>query len=268
MNPPKYINWIAEEKGVVLEDNTILTCYSLDYDIDDTVFDDWALHVRKHYIPDDELDKSLGVTGLSAEQYLRQYVIPQKTDNFGPTSRSNDITEILISDLLEFIYGYKVPRCKQRNRSGKTQSEHGSDVIAYKFQTNVNAPSKNDELIAAEVKAQLTSNDANAIIDAVSDSKKDEHRFAHTLDYFRKKLKYIGYDFESNEVARFQQKTENDYKITLIGAAVSSQMDIPDKIIMGITGEQLSLKSNQKIFYIHGKELMDLTHDIYERCIK
>lgn len=268
MNPPRYITWIAEEKGVVLEDNAPLTCYTLDYALDDAVFDDWALHLRKHYIPDDELAESLAVNNLSAEQYLRQYVIPQKADDFGPASRSNDMTEILISDLLEFVYGYKVPRCKQQNRSGKTQSEHGTDVIAYRFHKGVKTPSKNDELIAAEVKAQLTSNDANSIIDAVTDSKKDEHRFAHTLDYYRKKLKYIGKDSESIEVARFQQKTENDYKMTFIGAAVSSQTEIPDKIIMGITGEQLCLMSNQKIFYIHGKKLMDLTHDIYERCVK
>ena len=268
MNPPKYINWIAAEDGVVLEDNTPLSCYALNYTLDDAVFDDWALHLRKHYISDGELDESATVNGLSVEQYLREYVIPQKSDKFGPASRSNDITEILVSDLLEFAFGYKVPRCKQQNRSGKTQSEHGTDIIAYKFHKSDKTPSKNDELIAAEVKAQLTSNDANAIIDAASDSKKDEHRFAHTLDYYRKKLKSLGNDSESKEVARFQQKTENDYKITLVGAAVSSQTDIPDNIIMGITGEQLSLKSNQKIFYIHGKKLMDLAHDIYERCIK
>jgi len=268
MNPPRYITWIAEEEGVVLEDNTPLKCYTLDYVLDDAVFDEWALHLRKHYIPDDELAASLTIHGLSAEQYLREFVIPQKTDDFGPASRSNDMTEILISDLLEFIYGYKVPRCKQQNRSGKTQSEHGTDIIAYRFHKGVHTPSKNDELIATEVKAQLTSNDANSIIDAATDSKKDEHRFAHTLDYYRKKLKHIGNVSESNEVARFQQKTENDYKVTFIGAAISSQQDITGKIIMGITGEQLCLKSNQKIFYVHGKKLMDLTHEIYERCIK
>lgn len=268
MNPPKYINWIAEEDGVVLQDKTPLTCYALNYTLDDAVFDDWALHLRKHYISDRELAESAAVNNLLVEQYLREYIIPQKSDDFGPASRSNDITEILISDLLEFTFGYKVPRCKQQNRSGKTQSEHGTDVIAYKFYKGILTPNKNDELVAAEVKAQLTSNDANAIIDAAVDSKKDEHRFAHTLDYYRKKLKYIGNDSESKEVARFQQKTENNYKVTLIGAAVSSQENIPDNIIMGITGEQLSLISNQKIFYIHGKKLMDLTHNIYERCIK
>jgi hypothetical protein len=268
MNSPKYLNWIAEESGTTFEDNILLTSYKLDYCLDEDVFYDWALHIRKHYISDDELIESLRVTGLSAEDYLRQYIVPQKKDVLGPTSRSNDITEILISDLLEFVYGYKVPRCKQRNRSGKTQSEHGTDVIAYKFHKNINEPNKDDELVAAEVKAKLTASDASPIIDAATDSKKDDHRFAHTLDYYRKKLKYIGKNSESAEVARFLQKAENNYKTTFIGAAISSQETVPGNVIIGIKGEQLCLRSDQKIFYIHGKTLMKLTHDIYERCIK
>lgn len=268
MNRPKYIKWIAEERGVVFEDNKPLDCYALNYTTDEEIFDDWALHIRKHYISDDALSESLSITGLSIEQYLREYVIPQKDDVYGPVSRSNDITEILISDLLEFVFNYTVPRCKQQNRSGKTLSEHGTDIIAFKFYRKDKAPSTNDELIAAEVKAQLTSTNADIIIKAAEDSKKDEQRFSHTLDYYRKKLKSIGQIELASEVARFQQKTENNYKITLVGAAVSSQTSIENNIIMGITGEQLSLKNGQKIFYIHGKDLMNLAHQIYERCVK
>ena len=39
----------------------------------------------------------------------------------------------MVSDLLEFIMGYTVPRYKQMNRSGKNNSEHGTDIIGYKF---------------------------------------------------------------------------------------------------------------------------------------
>ena len=54
----------------------------------------------------------------------------------------------------------------------------------------------------------------------------------------------------------------------LIGAAISSQATIDKKMIVGITGANLSLQSNQEIFYIHGSKLMELTHAVYERCIK
>lgn len=187
MDRPQYINWIVKEDGVVFEDQQPLNCYRLSYVIDDAILDDWALHVRRHYIPDDELEEDAALNKLAIEEYLLQYIIPQKGEPFGPTARSNDISEILFADLFEFILDYEVPRCKQYNRSGKNESEHGTDIIAYKFFTEGKKPHKNDELVAIEVKALLSSKEASKVIkDAVGDSKKDEHRFSHTLNYYRK----------------------------------------------------------------------------------
>ena len=67
---------------------------------------------------------------MTVEQYLHDYVIPQKGEELGATVRSADITEILISDLLEFVHQYSVPRYKLKNRSGKNNSQQGTDVIA------------------------------------------------------------------------------------------------------------------------------------------
>lgn len=55
MYRPQYINWIVREDGVVFEDQQSLNCYMLSYVIDNAVIDDWALHIRRHYIPDSEL---------------------------------------------------------------------------------------------------------------------------------------------------------------------------------------------------------------------
>lgn len=268
MEKPKYINWIVKESGIVFEDNAPLNCYTLDYTLDFDILDEWALHLRKHYISDDTLAEALLIHKLTPEQYLREFVVPQKTDVYGPVSRSNDITEILVSDMLEFVFNYTVPRCKQEGRSGKALSEHGTDVIAYKFYKDDKTPNKGDVLVAAEVKAKLTADTADAIISAANDSKKDEHRYAHTLDYYRKKLNSLGNRTQAAEIARFQRKSDYNYKMKLIGAAISSQVTIDKKILMGITGAQLSLQSNQEIFYIHGSKLMELTHDVYERCIR
>lgn len=57
MDRPQYINWIAKENGVVFEDQQSLSCYRLSYIKDNAVLDDWALHIRRHYVPDDELKK-------------------------------------------------------------------------------------------------------------------------------------------------------------------------------------------------------------------
>lgn len=209
MDRPQYVNWIVREDGVVFEDQQPLNCYRLSYVIDDAILDDWALHIRKQYVPDGELEEDAALNKLTVEEYLRQYVIPQKGEPFGPTARSNDISEILFADLFEFILNYEVPRCKQHNRSGKNESEHGTDIIAYRFFAEGKAPHKNDELVAIEVKARLSSNEADKVIkDAVTDSKKDEDRVSHTLNYYRKKLRFMGKSAEAADIARFQQKTE------------------------------------------------------------
>ena len=157
MERPLYINWLVNEEGVTFEDGVALKCYKLSYETDEAVFDDWALHIRKHYVEDDELTDDSVATGLSIEDYLRKYIVPQKQEELGPTARSNDISEILFADLFEFVLHYEVPRCKQYNRSGKNESEHGTDIIAYKFHSKEKTPAKEDELIAIEVKARLSS---------------------------------------------------------------------------------------------------------------
>lgn len=268
MNKPQYIKWLVEEKDVKFADGQSLKCYKLDYEIEDQILNDWALHIRKHYISDKELFDSVEATCLTAEEYLREYVVPQKSDQYGPVSRSNDITEILVSDLLQFILNFSVPRCKQDTRSGKSLSEHGVDIIAYKFFSDDKKPHKDDKLIISEVKAMLTSKDSDVICKAIKDSKKDSHRFSHTLDFYRKKLKHLGKNDEANEISRFQLKTEQNYKLGLIAAAVSSQEEIQNSVIANINGGDLFLEKNQRVFYIHGKTLMNLAHEIFERCVK
>lgn len=269
MFQPKYINWFIEERSVTLEDGAPISCYRLDYAVEDDVFCEWALHLRQHYESDDELKESLRITGMTVEEYLRTYVIPQKSDAFGPTSRSNDFTEVMISDLLEFIHGFTIPRCKQRNRSGKNQSEHGTDILAYKYVKSFETPDIKDELLAIEVKAGLSSDKYDPIGNAVADSKAyDEVRHAHTLNYYRKKLQSINNEQQANEVARFQQKSENDYLITYVAAAIISRDQIANDIVLGLRGDDLKLRHNNKIFLVHGKKLMTLAHEIFERCIK
>ena len=138
MQRPLYIDWLVEEKNKVIKNSIPLTCYKLDYSIDESVLDDWALHIRKNYIDDDQLLDDASINDMSVEQYLKEYVIPQKEDELGPTARSGDITEIIVADLLEFVFNYSVPRYKMKNRSGKANSQQGTDVIAYNFIIAIN----------------------------------------------------------------------------------------------------------------------------------
>lgn len=257
---------MVEEVGITIKNGIPVKCYKIDYEKDDTVLDDWALHIRRNYIEDEDLLSDAEINGMSVEQYLHDYVIPQRDENLGSTVRSGDITEILICDLLEFIFSYSVPRYKQKNRSGKNNSEHGTDVIAYKFINGSKKPSEKDELIATEVKASLTSAGYDPLENAIIESKKDEQRLARTIDYCRKRLKELGHVEQSVEISRFLLKPDNNYKLTYAAAGISSREAVDQEIELSASGEQLQISSRQEIFYIHGKKLMDLAHEIYERC--
>lgn len=266
MDRPQYIDWLIEEKGVVINGTNEVTSYRIDYSDNSTVIDDWALHIRRNYIKDQDLIESASINGLTIEQYLKKYIIPQKGEPLGATARSGDIAEIVVSDLLEFVMGYTVPRYKQMNRSGKNNSEHGTDIIGYKFYKIDKSPNDKDELVATEVKAELTSESYDPLKKAIVDSRKDEDRLARTIDYCRKRMKEQNDLKTSREIARFLIKPENNYKVIYIAAGVGSRTTVDTNITLSTDGEELRISNGQAIFFIHGRKLMDLTHKIYERC--
>lgn len=184
------------------------------------------------------------------------------------TQKPEALTEILISDLLEFVHQYSVPRYKLKNRSGKNNSQQGTDVIAYKYKNEDKTPNDKDELVAAEVKATLSNMEYTPIKNAIIDSRKDEHRLARSVNYCRKRLKELGKIEEAEEVKRFLFKPDNNYRITYVAAGVSSRENVDDAIELGFSGEELEIRKNELIFYVHGQKLMELAHNIYQRCCK
>ena len=268
MMAPTHIKWFVEEKEIKLKDSIPVKCYLIDYHDDDMVLDEWALHIRRNYIDDKQLLEDSAVNEMTIEEYLTQYVIPQKKDTFGPTARSADIGEIIVSDLLEFVYGFSVPRYKLKNRSGKSNSQQGTDVIGYKYYYADHSKSNKDELIAAEVKATLTLEDYSSISKAIKDSAKDEHRLARSIDYCRKRLKELGQTQECEEITRFLFKPDKNYKLTYAAAGISSKKVVDTVIELDAKDSCLEIRNGEMIFFIHGKKLMELTHKIYERCKK
>lgn len=276
MDKPEYLHWIIKEEGIIENNSIPIKCFRIEYNNDSEVLDDWALHIRRHYISDDELKEDCEILEQTPEEYLRSSVIPQKDVHLGPTSRSNTITEILISDLLEFVYGFHVPRIRQINMSGATVSEHGTDVIGYRFEKEDKTPSSKDKLVAAEVKAVLSKADTSVIKNAIEDSAKDEYRVSQTLNYMRKKLKHYGKTDESKDIERFQLKTKCDYSIDYVPAGITSLAKLEEvidgeekiQVIPGINGNDIQLCRGKCIFFVHGKDLMKLTHEVFERCTK
>lgn len=126
------------------------------------------------------------------------------------------------------------------------------------------------------MKAGLTQNTAKVIEKAVIDANKDEYRMAQSLDYMRKKLKRMNKQDEAKDILRFQKKTKIDYQLENYAAGMSSLEEIPEqqrdgnkiKIIPEIDGENLRIKGDAGIYYVHGKCLMELAHKIYDRCVR
>lgn len=152
---PSYIKWLLREKKHVPGIPT--DCYFLDWDIDEAELEAWALHVRRHYIRDDELLEDSSLYRMNVEEYLSNFCIPMRyeRDRRGSSVRAGDFAEIIISDLLQFVEGLSVPRYKQVDRLNPNASDQGSDVVAYKIK-DPNDPVKDDLLLIVEVKAKLT----------------------------------------------------------------------------------------------------------------
>lgn len=266
MNKPNYIDWVIEENGVIFNDGVPLNSYKITYDVsDEETLNQWALHIRKHYIRDKELEESLEDLPFSKEEYLKINKIPQKGGQ-GSVARSTDITEILVADILQFLMNYEVPRIKQLNRSNKDLSEHGTDVIGFRFNDSVDKPSRKDILVAAEVKARLSSTSFDTIKDAVKYSKKDKFRVATTLDYYRLKLKQYGDIEDAKKVTRFQLKSQQPYKTIYNAFAITDLDDIDGNTVIQINGADLNLELDQNLYFIHGNDLMNLAHNVYDRC--
>ena len=45
MDRPIYIDWIVEEKGITIKDGIPIRYFRIDYKEDDTVLDNWVLHM-------------------------------------------------------------------------------------------------------------------------------------------------------------------------------------------------------------------------------
>ena len=81
---------------------------------------------------------------------------------------------------------------------------------------------------------------------------------------------------KANDILRFQKKTQVGYEVDNYAAGMSSVEKVPEKSIAGrkrkvvpeIVGDELRLKGDAGIYYVHGKRLMELAHKIYDRCVK
>ena len=89
--------------GLITVEGRTINVWEFSPPTDPAILDSWALHFRRQYCTDQELPELLCGTGMTIEQYLNAHIFPDKVKAPGPSIRSGDFAEFLISDYLDSI---------------------------------------------------------------------------------------------------------------------------------------------------------------------
>ncbi len=261
VTPPSFVSWLTKEQ-CSFRDGTPVACWLLDWNCDDDALDEWALHIRRHYIRDKELADRCANRGEKPTTYLPRRIVPDKSQ-----IRSGDFAEILISDVLEYLCKYAVPRYKQNGRKDKNSSEHGSDVIAYRIQDDVRA-SSDDMLLAFEVKSNVSGKTEKSfrrrVEDAATDSTKDPNRVPMTLDYMIDEANKAGDVQIGKALLRFFNKGGATFR-EVYGSAVITQYDTPNNALSSKLPSEVQLDGDSPLIVVHAQKLMGLINSLYDR---
>ncbi len=228
---------------------------------------DWARCFRQHYCADEEIDDLRQGTGLSRTEYLTQLVFPDQSEPPGPSIRAGDFAELLVSDYVEHLLGYWVPRGKYADKASRNESVKGVDILGFHCVNPLNQNYPEDRLLAFEVKAQLSDKPhSDALQNAINHSSKDYVRRAETLNATKRRLIQAKSD-KVSLVERFQNLADRPYIYKSGAAAVLSDAAYDAASLQEKTkASEHQNAANLQIIVIHGKELMKLVHALYERA--
>lgn len=244
-----------------------IVLWELSIPADVALLSKWASQFRQHYCLDSEIDTLREGTGLSRKDYLLDLIFPDKNNPPGPSIRAGDFGEILVSDYLEHVIGYWVPRCKYREKAIRDESVKGVDILGFLMPAPLN-PSRTDTLIAFEVKAQLTGTTyGDRLQNAIDDSSKDYIRRAYSLNATKRRLIAAGNNEAATIVQRFQNASDSPYVYRSGAAAVLSETAFDkDAIELSTKVSTHNNQANLDLVVIRGKDLMELVHALYERA--
>ncbi|MBI0424821.1 DUF1837 domain-containing protein [Acinetobacter sp. ACIN00229] len=234
---------------------------------DEAILSSWAKHFRQQYCSDSDIDLLISGTPYKTKKdYLNEVIFPDKSRAPGPSIRSGDFTEILLTDFLEFIWEFWVPRGKYEEKWNRNESIKGVDILGLQMK-DVNQHNPEDVLITIEAKAQLSSTRYNNTLqNAINDSSKDILRQAQTLNAIKRRL------LSSNDiqkvmlVERFQDKADRPFTYKPCAIAVLNDIAFDESLIRLSDSSNHSNLSALKIIIFKGNDLMNFTHQLYERA--
>ena len=265
---PKHLNWLVNTG--VRKTNASghqIEIWELTQPNSAAVMSAWAAHFRRHYISDKDIPIVVKGTGLTNAAYLREMVLPDQVTRPGPSLRSGDFGEILVSDYIEYFLGFWCPQeFRYHERENRHDPTKGCDVIGFKFNTEGRA-SPEDVLLIFETKSGLSSSSKkNRLKDAITDSAKDESRLAMSLNAFKRKFVRSRDMDKVDRVTRFQEMADKPFR-QINGAAA-----ILDDVVFGKTNLKITDASahynaaNLKLIVIKAPSMKALIDKLYNRA--
>lgn len=258
-----YLDFLNTLPDIITKNRNRINVFELNSDIDEISLDEWANSFRQNYCTDAILEQLIDGTGMTKEEYLLSQKFPDKANGFGPATRSGDFGELLVSDYLEYILGYTVPRERYKNKFNRSSSTQGTDVIAYKISGKPNDP--HDELVTFEVKTQASGKaPQNRLQNAIDDSFKDPIRRGETLSALKQLYIEKGQYDKKQQILRFQNKPDRPYVDRYGAAAVHDSATFSETLLKSV-----DLKGETRwLIVIKRENLMKLVHNLYERASK
>lgn len=262
----KYI--ISEDPIYTTNEGKKIEVFHLDIQDEPEIFEEWAKQFRRNYCLDDELDEMTSVMSISSKEYLKDYKLP--SDNgIGLSTMSGDFGEILVSDYLQHIEGYVVPRTRYNSKANKNTSTQGSDVLGYKKDSLNTA---NDEVVVIEVKSSATTSGnfkaKNKLQEAINDSDKDFERFSTSIVASYLKLKSSNNDEQANVVKRFLNITDDPFNVIYGAVAVHSNQSFDINVLKEVVSKNHRDYQKLRLLVIHSDDLMNFIKSLYLEASK
>jgi hypothetical protein len=263
---PSHIKALSSLKEILSADGKQVSVWQLTLDkrVDLSA---WSKHFRQQYCLDEEIDALRQGTGRSRSEYLNQICFPDGTAKPGPSIRAADFAELIVTDFVEYVLDYWVPRGKYAEKAVRNESVKGVDILGFKMTPGA-GPLPTDTLITYEVKAQLSGQAYRGGLQAaINDSGKDYLRMAESLNALKRRLLALRKQDDVLKVERFQNRTDNPFVLRSGAAAVLTESAF-DEAAIG-TSTQTAGHTNQtnlELTIVKGVDLMDLTTALYQQA--
>ena len=248
--------------------------YKLDNEnLSENVLNEWALGLRSNYVEEELIESYMQGTGLTKKEYLERNIFPSSNNSIGAATMSGEFGEILLYDLINYNWKYYVTRTRYLDKINPNMPLSGTDVIGYMID-DIKHPNINDNLLVAEVKTRSSikgnkmSSEDNPIKSAILDSNKDRIRVGESLNAEKRRLITRHRYEDAKIVERFQNKTDNPFKLNFFAVAVMDSYLYSEELVLNVTNNMENEIRNKNILIIHSVALKNFLNDLYKRaCI-